>query len=108
MSRMHNPPHPGEVLKELWLDEISITVTELAIKLDVSRQSMSNFLNQKTGVSPEFAVKLAKAFRTTPDQWLDMQTQYDLWQVESNKSISNKLLKNVQFVIPKVGELELA
>jgi addiction module HigA family antidote len=105
---MHNPPHPGEVLKELWLDEISITVTELANKLDVSRQSMSNFLNQKTGVSPEFAIKLAKAFRTTPDQWLDMQTQYDLWQIESNKVTSKKLLKNVQFIVPSLENLELA
>jgi antitoxin HigA-1 len=107
MSRMHNPPHPAQVLQELWLDEITITTTELAKKLDISRQSMSNFMNYKMGVSPEFAIKLAKAFNTTPDQWLDMQSQYDLWQVQSNKNVTFSLLKNVQIVLPVNQKIEL-
>ena len=107
MTTMYNPPHPAEVLKGLWLDEIDYTVTSLAQKLDVSRQTMSNFLNCKMGVSPEFAIKLAKAFNTAPIHWLGMQADYDLWQVQHNPSATQKLQENVQVVFP-VQELELA
>ena len=101
MSTMYNPPHPAEVLKELWLDEIEYTITDLAIKLDISHQTMSNFLNCKMGITPEFAIKLAKAFNTTPSHWLAMQMEYDLWQVQKNQTHTNKLLKNVQVVFDK-------
>jgi antitoxin HigA-1 len=100
MSQMYNPPHPAEVLKELWLDEIDYTITGLAIKLDVSRQTMSNFLNCKMGITPEFAVKLAKAFNTTPSHWLGMQIDFDLWQLQKNSKVTKKLLKNVQTLFP--------
>lgn len=97
---MYNPPPPAQVLKDLWLDEINYTVTDLAIKLDVSRQTMSNFLNCKMSISSEFAIKLAKAFNTTPNHWLKMQMEYDLWQIQKNQTKTKKLLKNVQIIFP--------
>ncbi len=78
MSRMFDPPHPGEVLKE-YLPE-SVSVTEAARKLGVSRQSLSAILNGRSGISAEMAVRLSKALTTSPDLWLGMQIQYDLWQ----------------------------
>jgi antitoxin HigA-1 len=79
MATMHNPPHPGEVLRE-WLNEIS--VTEAAQRLGVARVSLSRLLNGATGVSPEMDLRLAKALGTTPGSWLSMQAKYDLWHAQ--------------------------
>ena len=76
---MHNPPHPGEVLKEHLA---SISVTEAAKKLRVSRQALSAILNRRSNVSVEMALRLSIALDTSPDLWLGMQMQYDLWQAE--------------------------
>lgn len=76
---MHNPPHPGEVIRELCLSPLGITVTEAARALGVSRKSLSELLNGRSGVSPEMALRLAKAFDTTAETWLEQQMQYDLW-----------------------------
>lgn len=75
---MFNPPHPGEVLKELYLAPMNITVTKAAIALSVARKTLSAIINGNAGVSPEMALRLAKALNTTPELWLNMQTQYDL------------------------------
>lgn len=80
MSRMFNPPHPGEVLQEYLPDGLS--VTDAAHKLGVSRQSLSAILNGRAGISAEMAVRLSKALATSADLWLGMQMQYDLWQVK--------------------------
>ena len=82
MMRMHNPPHPGEVLRELCIEPIGISVTDAAHALGVSRKTLSAILNGRSGISPEMALRLAKAFDTTPESWLNQQTQYDLWEVE--------------------------
>jgi addiction module HigA family antidote len=82
MSRMFNPPHPGEVLQE-YLPE-GVSVTEAAQKLGVSRQALSAILNGRAGISAEMAVRLSQALGTTPDLWLGMQMQYDLWQAKQN------------------------
>jgi antitoxin HigA-1 len=79
MSKMHNPPHPGEVLRE-YLPE-TLTMTEVAERLGVTRQALSAVMNGRGGVSPEMAVRLSKALGTSPDLWLGLQMQYDLWQV---------------------------
>ena len=76
---MHNPPHPGEVVRELCLEPLGITVTDAAKALGVSRKSFSELLNGRSGVSPEMALRLAKAFNTTAESWLAQQMQYDLW-----------------------------
>ena len=77
---MHNPPHPGEVLRKLCLEPLSLSVTEAAKALGVSRKTLSSILNGRAGISPEMAVRLSMAFNTTAESWLNQQTQYDLWQ----------------------------
>lgn len=80
MGRMHNPAHPGEVLRE-WLPE-GMTVTQAAKDLQVSRVTLSKVLNGKAGVTAGMALRLSAWLGTSPDVWLGMQTQYDLWQAE--------------------------
>ena len=81
MTTMHNPPHPGEVLRE-WLNEIS--VTDAATHLGVARVSLSRVLNGATGISAEMDLRLAKALGTTPGSWMGMQMKYDLWHAQKS------------------------
>jgi addiction module HigA family antidote len=81
---MYNPPHPGEILRELCLEPLEITVTDAAKALGVSRKTLSAILNGRAGISPEMAIRLAKAFDTTPESWLNQQMQYDLWQAQQS------------------------
>jgi len=83
--RMHNPPHPGEILRELCLDPLELTVTDAAAGLGISRKQMSAVLNGRAGISPEMAVRLSMAFGTTAEVWLNHQLQYDLWQAERQR-----------------------
>ena len=82
---MHNPPHPGEVLRQLCLEPLGLSVTEAAKGLGVSRKTLSSILNGRAGVSPEMAVRLSLAFGTTSESWLNHQIQYDLWQAEKRR-----------------------
>jgi addiction module HigA family antidote len=77
MNIMHNPPHPGEVLRE-WLD--GVTVTDAAQRLGVTRVALSRVLNGAAGISAEMDVRLSKALNTTPGLWYAMQGDYDMWQ----------------------------
>jgi addiction module HigA family antidote len=79
---MHNPPHPGEVLRELCLKPLGITVTSAAEALGVSRKTLSSILNGRSGISPEMAIRLARAFDTSPESWMNQQIQYDLWEAK--------------------------
>jgi addiction module HigA family antidote len=83
--RMHNPPHPGEILKSLCLEPLVITVIEAADALGVSRKTLLAILNGRAGISPEMAVRLSIAFDTTTESWLTQQTQYDLWHAEQHR-----------------------
>jgi len=83
--KMHNPPHPGEVLKMLCLEPLNLTVTEAARSLGVSRKTLSGILNGRAGISPEMAVRLSIAFDTSAESWLNQQLQYDLWQPERSR-----------------------
>jgi antitoxin HigA-1 len=83
--RMHNPPHPGEILKALCLEPLGLTVTGAAEALGVSRKTLSAILNGRAGISPEMAVRLSIAFDTTAESWLNQQTQYDLWHAEQSR-----------------------
>lgn len=83
--RMHNPPHPGEVIKTLCLEPLGITVTQAAEALGVSRKTLSAILNGRAGISPEMAVRLSIAFNTTAESWMNQQTQYDLWHAEQGR-----------------------
>ncbi|HKX07963.1 MAG TPA: HigA family addiction module antitoxin [Stellaceae bacterium] len=77
---MRNPPHPGGVVRRQCLDALGLTVTEAAKGLGVTRQALSDLLNEKAGVSVEMAIRLSKAFGSSPETWLGMQMAYDLWQ----------------------------
>jgi addiction module HigA family antidote len=77
---MKNPAHPGEVLRELCLDPLGLSVTEVAEALGVSRKNLSELLNGHIRVSPEMALRLGMAFNTSAEVWLNMQTAYDLAQ----------------------------
>lgn len=83
--KMHNPPHPGEVLRELCLNPLGLSVTEAARSLGVSRKTLSSILNGRAGISPEMAVRLSIAFDTTAESWLNQQVQYDLWRAERRR-----------------------
>ena len=86
---MCNPCHPGEILREETLKHLNITVTDFARKLGVSRQAVSEIINEKRGISPQMALRLAKALGTTPDIWLRMQLAYDLWQARQSTNLDN-------------------
>ena len=91
--RMHDPPHPGEVLRQLCLEPLGLSVTEVAEGLGVSRKTLSAILNGRARVSPEMAVRLSLAFGTSAESWLNHQLQYDLWQVDKQR----KSLRVVKF-----------
>lgn len=93
MSRMHNPSHPGEVLRE-WLPE-GMTVAQAAKDLQVSRVTLSKVLNGKAAITANLALCLAAWLSTTPDVWLSMQTQYDLWQAEQQPAPNIKPLDRI-------------
>jgi addiction module HigA family antidote len=79
MIAMHNPPHPGEVLREYL--PVDMSVTEVAMRIGVSRQAFSKLLNGKAGVSAEMACRLATALQTSAEFWLTLQQAFDLWQI---------------------------
>ncbi len=83
---MHNPPHPGEVIRTLCLEPLGLSVTKAAKALGVSRKTLSSILNGRAGISPEMAVRLSIAFDTTAESWLNQQSQYNLWQAEQRRS----------------------
>jgi addiction module HigA family antidote len=85
--KMHNPPHPGEILREAYLKPLGLTVKAAAEGLGVSRKAVSELVNGHTDVSRDMAIRLAKAFPPTDIRlWLDLQLQYDAWQAEQHAS----------------------
>ncbi len=90
---MHNPPHPGEIIRDLCLEPLELTVTESARALGVSRKTLSELLNGHSGISPEMALRLSKVFGRTAEAWLNLQVQYDLWKAQ--KTTNLKKLKRL-------------
>jgi addiction module HigA family antidote len=83
---MHNPAHPGEVIRELCLKPLNLTVTATAYALGVTRKALSDLLNGHSGVSADMAIRLEKLGWSTADHWLRMQLQYDLWEARQRAS----------------------
>ena len=83
--RMFNPPHPGEILADLWLEPLGLSITETAKALNISRKALSELVNGKTALSPEMAVRLELAFGKSAESWLSAQAAYDVWQLESKR-----------------------
>jgi len=79
---MHDPPHPGEIVREACLIPLGLSVTAGAAALGVTRKTLSQITNGRAGISPEMAVRLSKAFGSTPRFWLQLQMNYDLWHAE--------------------------
>lgn len=89
---MHNPPHPGVIVKKALIDGAKLTITEAAKVLGIGRVSLSRIINGRSGISAEMAVRLSIALNTSSKMWLNMQDTYDLWLVEKYKS---KLKKQI-------------
>jgi len=77
------PTHPGEMIKEMYMKPLKLTVTSLAASLGISRKTLSTIINERASVTPDMALRLSRAFSTTPALWLNMQRGYDLWVAEN-------------------------
>ena len=84
---MYNPPHPGGIVKWECLEPLGLTVTRAAQGLGVTRQALSDLVNEKAGVSIEMAIRLSRAFGSTPETWLGMQMAHDLWRARERASV---------------------
>ncbi len=96
---MANPPHPGEIIKELCIEPLGLTITQAAQGLGVTRKTLSLLLNGHAGISPEMAVRLSKAFGRRPESWLALQSLYDLAQISEDVTIDLKPLFESQINI---------
>lgn len=83
---MRNPPHPGGIVRRQCLEPLGLSVTEAAKGLGVTRQALSDLLNERAGVSVDMAIRLSKAFGSSPETWLGLQMAYDLWQARKRKA----------------------
>ena len=84
--KMKNPPHPGEHIRHDCIEPLGLSITAAAAALGVARQTLNNVINGKSGISPEMAIRLSKAFGGSPDVWLAMQMAYNLAQAQKNAS----------------------
>ena len=91
--RMKKPPHPGRIIRQECVEPLGMTVTEAAKRLGVTRQNLNNVLNGKSGISPEMAIRLSKAFGSRPEVWLGLQMEYDL--AEAEKKAGNIRVRRV-------------
>ena len=76
---MHNPPHPGEFIREVYLEPFAVSARQLAVKLAIAPSTLNRILNGSAGVSPAMALRLSKALGRSPESWLALQDQHDLW-----------------------------
>ncbi len=90
---MYNPPLPGEFIREVYLEELGVSARAVAAKLKVNPSTFARLINGKSSVSPEMALRLSVTLGRSPESWLAMQSNYDLWQVRQRFSLSevNKL-----------------
>jgi len=85
-ARKRAPAHPGRIIKGLYLDEFSITISDLAKALGVSRKTVSKIVNERGAVSSSMALRLSRAFNTSPELWLNLQRNYDLWHASHDSN----------------------
>jgi addiction module HigA family antidote len=92
--RMYNPPHPGDIIREFCIEALDLSVTDAAKSLGVARKTFSSLLNGRSGISPEMALRLSKVFGRSPEGWLKLQLQYDLWKAQQRADL--KSLKRIK------------
>ncbi len=92
---LHNPAHPGEVLKELWLEPLGLTLTKAAVQLGVTRKTISKIANGHGAITPEMALRLEIVFGTSAQAWMNMQTAYDLWQLSRVRKTLRGSLRHI-------------
>ncbi|THB71835.1 MAG: addiction module antidote protein, HigA family [Desulfovibrio sp.] len=100
-NRLRKPTHPGVIIRDDYLEPLSLSVTALAERLGVSRKHLSNVINEKVGVTPDMALRLSRAFNTTPDLWLNLQRNHDLWVAEHSDTGWDKVTK-----VPGLGDAQ--
>jgi addiction module HigA family antidote len=86
---MYNPPHPGGIIREMCLNPLGWTITKAAQALGVTRKMLSDLINERTRITPEMALRLSEAFGRSPESWLQLQDQYDLWQARSRVDLEH-------------------
>jgi addiction module HigA family antidote len=91
---MHKPAHPGDILRELYLKPMGVTITQAAEALDVSRKHVSAIVNGRVPVTPDMAMRIAAVFATEPELWVNLQAQYDLWDVSRKRRPKVKPLRD--------------
>ena len=99
MSR-HSPVHPGKVLNELWLEPMGLTLTEAAVRLGVSRKTISKIINGHGPVTPEMSLRLEIVFGSSAQAWMNMQTAYDLWQMSGLRKTLRGTLRHAKRLRP--------
>lgn len=97
---MKHPPHPGRSIRTACLEPLELSVTEGAEILGVTRQTLNNVINGKSGISPEMAIRLSKAFGSTPETWLRMQLAYDLAVARKDESRIKVRRQHVPHALP--------
>ncbi len=86
---IHNPPHPGEFIREVYLEPFGVSYRSVAGKLKVSPSTFNRLINRDSNVSPEMALRLAKTLGRSPESWLAMQNQYDLWHAKNKVNLKS-------------------
>ncbi len=84
---MYNPPHPGECIKEIYLDPMGLTAQQLAIKLAVAPSTVTRLINGEAGISAEMAVRLSKALGRSPESWYQLQFNYSMWHAKRSVNL---------------------
>ena len=92
---MHNPPHPGEFIRATYIESFDISIRSLAKSLGVSPSTLTRLISRQSGISPEMALRLSKAVGRSPESWLAMQHNYDLWQTKKTTDLSG--VQKVEF-----------
>jgi addiction module HigA family antidote len=94
---MHNPPHPGEFIRETYLEPFDVNIRSLAESLGVSPSTLARIVSMRSAVSPEMALRLSKALGRSPESWLAMQHNYDLWRAKKSADLSS--VRKIEFKV---------
>ena len=101
--KKRQPTHPGGILKRHYIEPLSLTISGIAKDLGVSRKTVSKIVNEKGSITPDMALRLSRAFNTTPELWLNLQTKYDLWAAE-RKCMG---LEKIELLVPAYRPVEV-